>query len=166
VHAVVFIGAKEQDRLEHLLYLAEHGIQVHIYGWVVKEPNPLHDNIIIHDRFLYEDEFCAALGCSKIALNFLRKMNRDLQTSRSIEIPAVRGFMLAERTDEHMQLFKEGKEAEFFSSKEELLEKVNYYLQHDQERLAIAKAGYERCFKDSYTFENRMQGILNNLFDV
>jgi len=43
---------------------------------------------------------------------------------------------------------------------------VNYYLQHDQERLAIAKAGYERCFKDSYTFENRMQGILNNLFDV
>jgi spore maturation protein CgeB len=166
VHAVVFIGAKEQDRLEHLLYLAEHGIQVHIYGWVVKEPNPLHDNIIIHDRFLYEDEFCTAQGCSKIALNFLRKMNRDLQTSRSIEIPAVRGFMLAERTDEHMQLFKEGKEAEFFSSKEELLEKVNYYLQHDQERLAIAKAGYERCFKDSYTFENRMQGILNNLFDV
>ena len=166
VHAVVFIGAKEQDRLEHLLYLAEHGIQVHIYGWVIKEPNPLHDNIIIHNRFLYEEEFSAALGCSKIALNFLRKMNRDLQTSRSIEIPAVRGFMLAERTDEHMQLFKEGKEAEFFSSKEELLEKVNYYLQHDQERLAIAKAGYERCFKDSYTFENRMQGILNNLFDV
>ncbi|MDA7568053.1 glycosyltransferase [Flavobacteriaceae bacterium] len=166
VHAVVFIGAKEQDRLEHLLYLAEHGIQVHIYGWVVKEPNPLHDNIIIHNRFLYEDEFCAAMGCSKISLNFLRKINRDLQTSRSVEIPACGGFMLAERTDEHMQLFKEGKEAEFFSSKEELLEKVNYYLQHDQERLAIAKAGYERCFKDSYTFENRMQGILNNLFDV
>ena len=166
VHAVVFIGAKEQDRLEHLLYLAEHGIQVHIYGWVVKEPNPLHDNIIIHDRFLYEDEFCAAMGCSKISLNFLRKINRDLQTSRSVEIPACGGFMLAERTDEHLQLFKEGKEAEFFSSKEELLEKVNYYLQHDQERLAIAKAGYERCYKDSYTFENRMQDILNNLFDV
>ena len=166
VHAVVFIGAKEQDRLEHLLYLAEHGIQVHIYGWVVKEPNPLHDNIIIHDRFLYEDEFCTAQGCSKIALNFLRKMNRDLQTSRSIEIPAVRGFMLAERTDEHMQLFEEGKEAEFFSSKEELLQKVQYYLQHDTERLAIAKAGYDRCFKDNYTFENRMQDILNNLFDV
>ena len=70
MHAVVFIGAKEQDRLEHLLYLAEHGIQVHIYGWVVKEPNPLHDNIIIHDRFLYEDEFCAALGCSKMHLIF------------------------------------------------------------------------------------------------
>ena len=74
--------------------------------------------------------------------------------------------MLAERTDEHMQLFEEGKEAEFFSSKEELLQKVQYYLQHDTERLAIAKAGYDRCFKDNYTFENRMQGILNNLFNV
>ena len=166
VHDVVFVGAMEEDRLDQLIYLAQNGIKVHVYGWVKEVKNELHPNLIVHNKFLFEEEFSAALGCSKIALNFLRKMNRDLQTSRSIEIPAVKGFMLAERTDEHLQLFKEGKEAEFFSSKEELLEKVNYYLQHDQERLAIAKAGYERCFKDNYTFENRMQGILNNLFDV
>ena len=166
VHDVVFVGAMEEDRLNHLIYLAQNGIKVHVYGWVKEVKNELHPNLIVHNKFLFEEEFSAALGCSKIALNFLRKINRDLQTSRSIEIPAVKGFMLAERTDEHMQLFEEGKEAEFFSSKEELLEKVNYYLQHDQERLAIAKAGYERCFKDNYTFENRMQGILNNLFDV
>lgn len=165
-HDVVFVGAMEEDRLDQLIYLAQNGIKVHVYGWVKEVKNELHPNLIVHNKFLFEEEFSAALGCSKIALNFLRKMNRDLQTSRSIEIPAVKGFMLAERTDEHLQLFKEGKEAEFFSSKEELLEKVNYYLQHDQERLAIAKAGYERCFKDNYTFENRMQGILNNLFDV
>ena len=166
VHDVVFVGAMEEDRLNHLIYLAQNGIKVHIYGWVKEVKNQIHPNLIVHNRFLFEEEFSAAQGCSKIALNFLRKMNRDLQTSRSIEIPASGGFMLAERTDEHMQLFKEGKEAEFFSSKEELLQKVNYYLQHDQERLAIAKAGYDRCFKDNYTFENRMRGILNNLFDV
>lgn len=162
-HDVVFVGAKEQDRLEHLLYLAENGIQIHIYGWVVKESQPLHQNIIVHDRFLFENEFCAALGCSKIALNFLRKINRDVQTSRSIEIPACGGFMLAERTDEHEGLFKEGKEAEYFGSKEELLYKVQYYLKHDDERLRIAKAGYERCFNSDYTFKNRMLEILKEL---
>ena len=166
VHDVVFVGAMEEDRLAQLIYLAQNGIKVHIYGWVKQVKNEIHPNLIFHNRFLFEEEFSAALGCSKIALNFLRKINRDLQTSRSVEIPAVKGFMLAERTDEHMQLFEEGKEAEFFSSKEELLQKVQYYLQHDTERLAIAKAGYDRCFKDNYTFENRMQGILNNLFNV
>jgi len=166
VHDVLFVGAMEEDRLAQLIYLAQNDIKVHIYGWVKKVNNVIHPNLIFHNRFLFEEEFSAALGCSKIALNFLRKMNRDLQTSRSVEIPACGGFMLAERTDEHMQLFEEGKEAEFFSSKEELLQKVQYYLQHDTERLAIAKAGYDRCFKDNYTFENRMQGILNNLFDA
>lgn len=163
VHDVTFIGAKEDDRLEHLLYLAKNGIKVHVYGWVVKEPELLHENLIIHDRFLYEDEFCAALGCSKIALNFLRKMNRDVQTSRSIEIPACGGFMLAERTTEHQSLFSEGKEAEYFDSKEELLDKVRYYLENDDKRISIAKAGYDRCFSSNYTFKNRMEEILKEL---
>jgi len=165
VHDVVFVGAKEQDRLEQLLFLAENGITIHIYGWVVKEPLPLHENLIIHDRFLFEEEFCAAFTCSKISLNFLRKMNRDVQTSRSIEIPACKGFMLAERTEEHSQLFEEGKEAEFFSNKEELLSKVNYYLEHDNERKKIAQAGYDRCYKSNYTFISRMEEVLKQIFN-
>lgn len=164
VHDVIFIGTKEQDRLEHLLYLAEHGVVIHIYGWSVPEDN-LHSNLIFHNTHLYGADYNAALGCSKISLNFLRKMNRDLQTSRSIEIPAAGGFMLTERTFEHQRLFQEGEEAEFFGSKEELLKKINYYIKNDKKRIEIANSGYLRCLKSKYTFTNRIQEIVNTLYE-
>ena len=162
-HDVVFVGSREKDRLSHLIYLAENDIVVNIYGWGKTKQTDLHKNLVFHDLHLYGDEFNAAFSCSKISLNFLRKMNRDLQTSRSIEIPACGGFMLSERTEEHLRLFEEGIEAEFFSSKEELLEKVNYYLNHPEETKNIAKNGFRRCYSSNYTFTNRMQEILKSL---
>lgn len=164
VHDVVFIGTKEQDRLEHLVYLAENGVKVHIYGWSVDDTGKYHENLIFHHKHLYGDDFNAALGCSKVALNFLRKMNRDVQTSRSIEIPASGGFMLAERTEEHLRLFEEGREAEYFSSKEELLEKVTYYLKNEDGREQIAQNGLAKCFAANYTFENRINEMIQKVF--
>jgi spore maturation protein CgeB len=89
-------------------------------------------------------------------------MNRDLQTTRTMEIPACGGFMLAERTDEHQRLFEEGKEAVFFdiNNLQELLEKVKYYLAQDEERKAIAKAGRKRCVDSGYSHHDILRYML------
>ena len=163
VHDVIFIGTKEQNRLEYLKYIASNGVEVHVYGWGFDEPHKYHDNLIFHNTHLYADHYNAALGCSKIALNFLRKMNRDLQTSRTIEIPASGGFMLAERTNEHQMLFEEGQEADYFSTKEELLKKIIYYLKNNKEATKIADGGYKRVHESDYTFKNRIAEILKTL---
>jgi len=161
---VLFIGTYEKERFEMLKFLADNDIVIHIIGWAKKMSGSYHKNLIFNNLHLYGSDYAGAFACSKISLNFLRKQSRDLQTSRSIEIPACRGFMLAERTDEHLRLFDEGKEAEFFSTKEELLQKVKYYLEHDAERNKIAEAGYLRCYKSDYSFDNRMKEIIKVVF--
>src|SRR5690606_38676558 len=111
---VGFIGIWEKERCDSILYLARNGIKVKIFGGGKWNDYRGIDNLEILPP-LYSDDYSKALQAFKISICFLRKLNFDLQTSRTMEIPACGGFMLAERTTEHMALFKEGKEAEFFS---------------------------------------------------
>ena len=159
-HDVVFIGVYEKERAEAMCYLAENGIEVNIYGpnWNARKFK--HRNLKIHNRVLVGEEYAEAISSSRISLCFLNKKNRDLHTSRSIEIPACGGFMLGERTPEHLVLFKEGEEAEFFESKEELLAKVTYYLQNEEKRKLIAQAGRNRCLTSGYSYDDRAREII------
>ena len=69
-------------------------------------------------------------------------------------------MLLAPRTAEHEGLFRADREAVFFGSNQELLDKVQYYLTHGRERERIAKAGYERCHKSDYSSFHCMKRIL------
>ena len=165
---VVFVGTVESERLSSLSLLAQRRISLGLHGGGQEWLNLARKfpNIKASTGFVASHEYSRLICASKIALGFLRKQNRDLQTTRSIEIPATGTFMLAERTDEHLGLFEEGKEAEFFSSDEELIEKVEYYLAHDDERETIAAAGRERCLRSGYSNADRMKTVLRYLNNV
>lgn len=159
---VGFIGAWEKERCESILFLAKNGVKVKVFGdgrWNDYKGTP---NLTILPGVFNED-YSKALQAFKISLCFLRKMNFDKQTSRTMEIPACGGFMLAERTDEHRRLFEEGKEAVFFSSDEEMLDKCRYYLAHDDERKAIAAAGHRRCETSGYSNEGMVRKVLKKV---
>lgn len=154
---VGFIGTFEAERAAHLLALAGAGIRVRVWGdgWGAWQGS--HPNLRIEGRPLYFDDYARACSAFKVNLGFLRKLNRDQQTTRSVEVPACGGFMLAERTSEHLELFEEGREAAFFGTTAELVAKCQRYLAADAERLAIAQRGRERCIASGYSNAARLE---------
>jgi spore maturation protein CgeB len=158
--SVTFIGSFEKARAEILFGIAQLGIKVDIWGWGREEIEFKHDNLNFKDRHIFGYEFTRVIQSSKINLCFLRKENRDLETTRSVEIPACGGFMLAERTTEHIELFTEGIHAVYFNDINELAEKVNYYLNSEEERVGIARQGYDRCRELKLGYESQMWSII------
>ncbi len=158
--SVGFIGYFEEARCSSIRRLCEEGIPVTASGPGWPE----------HRRRLPANATClpAASGIdystriheTLVNLGFLRKMNRDLQTQRSVEIPACAGFLLAERTSEHLELFTEGMEADFFGDDDELVEKVRHYLANPMECRRIGVRGLERCHRDRYSYRERLADAL------
>lgn len=154
---VGFIGTYEQSRAELMLGLARAGLRVRVWGDGWRALRARHVNLRVEHQPLYFDDFSRACAAFKVNLGFLRKLNRDQATTRSVEIPACAGFMLAERTPEHLQLFEEGKEAEFFASPAELLQKCRRYLADETARRSIARRGFERCIASGYSNAARLR---------
>jgi spore maturation protein CgeB len=161
--AVGFVGQYEEDRGRQMIALAQAGVPVRVWGYTWEKCPERPECLTLENRPLWAEDYSKAICAFDINLCFLRKANRDLQTTRSVEIPACGAFMLGERSSEHLELFEEGKEAEFFDTTEELIDKTKYYLAHDAIRRKIAQAGRERCLKSGYSNHDRMRSVLEQM---
>jgi spore maturation protein CgeB len=163
---VSFVGSYEAERGASILRLCEGGVPVRVWGSGWLASGIRHPLLRIEGREAvnrpHNLAYTKVINASKINLGFLRKLNRDQHTSRTLEIPACRAFMLAERTHEHCEMFAEGSEAEFFGDDGELLAKVLRYLQDEPRRLNVAEAGYSRCLRE-YTNLRQVKGVLDGL---
>ncbi|MCI8483310.1 MAG: glycosyltransferase [Lachnospiraceae bacterium] len=96
---------------------------------------------------------------SKINLNFTSKPIRTGLPLRLWDILGAGGFVLTNYQSEIPEYFEPGKDLELYASEEELLEKIRYYLEHEEERQEIARNGYQKA-KEKYSLELRVGQIL------
>ncbi len=75
---------------------------------------------------------------------------------RDFEVPMSGGFYMVEYMEELEEFFHIGKEIICYNSKEDLADKIKYYLKHDDERERVRKAGFERCLRD-HSWHKRFQ---------
>ena len=160
---VFFAGRWEQKREEDLAYLIKNGISVTVAGFNDWKRKGRYWKLI-KESFIeggvYGHDYAKALNYSKIGICFYSSWNRDKENSRMYEIPACGTFMLAEKNDENITVFEQGKEAEFFSSSEELLQKVRFYLKNNERREQIADVGRRRCLNSRYCYRDRIINML------
>lgn len=162
---VVFLGHYEKDgRVSYLSALTASGITIGIPkgGWTGIE----EDNSFFMRLENTRENYNQILNESKIALVFLSDLNKDTYTRRCFEIPATRTFMLSVYTDDLAGLFKPDKEAVYFKTPEELVQKTKYYLEHEEERERVAQAGYERLKRDGHEIGDRVQQIMDKYYEV
>ena len=74
--------------------------------------------------------------------------------------------MLAERTEDLMNMFKEDVEACYFSNEEELVEKVYWLMSDINLRLKIAEAGKLRVINDKHDIINRAIQFIDNVKSI
>jgi spore maturation protein CgeB len=155
---LVFIGHYEPETEAGILALVDAGLPVTVYSRSPLWFNSKHRTRLgerLHPGLGNED-YARALKGAKIGLCFVSVINYNQTASRSFEIPGSGTFLLSVRTPQHLECYEEGREAEFFSDHEELVRKASYYLEHADEREAIARQGYERCVASGYSWDALM----------
>lgn len=161
---VVFIGHYEDDgRLEYLESIVEAGYKLRLFG-----PPYEWNNLLLRSeklrhlfpvRLVWNSDYSKAISGARIALCFFSKLNRDTYTRRCFEIPATGTLLLSEYSDDIATLYTEGKEVDFFKSKQEMICKIKLYLDDDCLRRQVAADGRQRVIGDGHDIVSRMAEV-------
>lgn len=93
---------------------------------------------------------------SRINLNVsLRSIHSGIP-NRVLDIMACGGFVITNRQPEIVEYFEDGRELVTFESMDECLEKITYYLEHEEERQKIASLGH-RIVREKFGYR---EGIM------
>lgn len=99
---------------------------------------------------------------SRINLNIsLRSIHSGIPL-RVLDIMACGGFVLSNWQPEIKENFEEGVEIVTFESLEECLDKISYYLIHEEERRQIARRGQKKV-REKFSYKSRLEGLFSGI---
>lgn len=113
----------------------------------------------------YYSEMPLIFKLSKINLNItLRSIQRAIPL-RVYDIFGAGGFLLSNYQHDLAYHFVPGEDFVYFENRKDLLDKINYYLVNENERLEIAKNAH-RKIQEQHTFDVRVKEIIEIVRDI
>lgn len=181
---VSFVGGYHPYRAWYLQKLRQAGINVNVWGagWkagsinqdeMVQVFNQSKINLNLSNNESYDLRFIFCI--SRPIVESLRVAKKTIKTlikqdaktlemvkARHFEINSCGGFQLSYYVEGLEQHYRIGEEIALYQSTDDLVEKVKYYLTHEQERKEIATKGYERTLRD-HKLTDRFKNLFNEI---
>ncbi len=155
-----FIGTLFQNRQLQLTKLVNQNIDLSIWGWIPPKTS-LHSDLKPYYRGeAWGKQVIDIYQKSKMALNLVPDHMIDGGNLRTFEIPACQTLEFINKLNP--DYYKPQKEVVSFTSPQDLKTKINYYLNHEDKRQALAKAGYLKTI-NTHTFSHRFKKLLTFL---
>lgn len=128
-----------QERTDMLKAIENAGFDLHIFGnneweWKQKEFKNVHPPV-------FDEKLSEMVAKSKIVVGISNTLCEGYYSIRPSQIMLCKGFIIDRFCPYMEKELKDG--VEYWNTHEELIEKIKYYLEHEDERLAIAEKGYQ-----------------------
>lgn len=117
------------------------------------------DNLRNHGTVDYYTQMPLVFRRSRINLNISLRSIKSGIPLRAFDIMGSGGFLLSNYQADYLEHFVPGEDFVYYESREDLLDKIGYYLEHEDERRAIAAAGHDKVAA-AHTFRHRVREML------
>lgn len=170
-HGVTFVGQPHGTRPQVIAGLREAGIEVECFGRGWPAGKIEHDamvrvfatsriNLNLSNSSDPPRSLRARLGA---IVRGIRHQPRPSQIKgRTFEVPGCGGFLLTDRVPYLEDYLVPGREIGVYEGEDDLVAQLRYWLDHEDERAAVAEAGYQRVLAE-HTYDHRFAAIFERI---
>lgn len=165
---ISFVGAGYHNRVQTFASLANYPFKI----WGSEWPNgkPFDRLVQEESRRIKPEEYIKIFNATDVNLNLHSSSERDgvdpsgdFVNPRTFELAASGSFQLCDNRQLLPELLEVGKEVITFSSREEMIEKMEYYLARPEERKQVCDRARARVLKD-HSYDRRMEQMLSTIY--
>mgnify|MGYP005842356493 CR=1 FL=1 len=168
---IVYVGNASASKVDRLIKLKRHfGSRVRIHGrWPFKGYLGFVRGLL--GKPIYPHRVTSLNTVERTQLYWRTKIGFNMHVSdqpyetgnmRMYETPAHGMMMVCDKAggDGHARIFEPGREAVYYDSLAHAIELIEHYLNNEEERISIARRGFERYWRD-YEWEANLKRFLD-----
>ena len=189
---VTFVGQPHGDRRQVIEKLQQAGLSVQVWGngWetgrlsqeeMIQVFNTSRINLNLTNSIALGSPTSSNSHSRSLPCRLLSRLKRSLVSTpvleqpeppveqyaqqikgRNFEIPGCGGFLLTSWADNLEDYYIPGQEVVRFNDTSDMIDKIQYYLEHEDKRSAIAQAGYEHTLRE-HTYVQRFTTIFQQM---